>query len=376
VPQETIARARTEVPFLDLGRVHRPLRSAILEDVARILDSGAFSNGPHVRRFEQAWAEYCKASNCVGVANGLDGLRLALQALEVGSGAEVIVPAQTFVATYEAVSQVGALPVAVDVREDDYNLNADAVEAAITSRTRCLIPVDLYGQLADMTALRALADRHGLAIVEDACQAHGARRDGLAAGQRADVAAFSFYPGKNLGALGDAGAIVTGDVAIADRIRLLREHGQRVKYEHELIGWTSRLDTIQAAALLHKLPQLDLWNDQRRCIAARYLDELAEVGDLVLPPVAPRSEPGWHLFVVLTERPAELIDFLRERGVQTGRHYPQPPHLTEAYAGLGHAQGAFPVAERIAAGCVSLPIFPGMTDAEIDAAVGALRDYF
>jgi dTDP-4-amino-4,6-dideoxygalactose transaminase len=366
----------TAVPFLDLARIHQPLRSEILGEFADIFDGNSFSNGPQVRQFEQAFAEYCNGADCIGVANGLDGLRLALQALDVGPGDEVIVPAQTFIATYEAVSQVGAIPVPADVSADDYNLSPEATEAAITPRTRCLMPVDLYGQLADMDALRALSDRHGLSVVEDACQAHGARRNGLAPGERAHAASFSFYPGKNLGALGDAGAVVTGDKRIADRVRLLREHGQRAKYEHEEIGYTSRLDTVQAAALLHKLPHLDMWNDQRRVIASQYLSELADVGDLRLPPIAAGSEPVWHLFVVLTAQPQELIDFLREHGVQTGRHYPQPPHLTQAYRSLGYTQGSFPVAEAIAAGCVSLPIFPGMVEAEIEAVLISVRDFF
>jgi dTDP-3-amino-3,4,6-trideoxy-alpha-D-glucose transaminase len=376
VTEHAVIQATASVPFLDLGRVHEPLRSEILADVDELITTGAFSNGPHVKLFEQAYAAYCGRTACVGVASGLDGLRLALQALGVGQGDEVIVPAQTFVATYEAVMQVGATPVVVDVRVDDYNLDPVLAEAALTARTRCILPVDLYGQLADLQALRGVADRHGLAIVEDACQAHGARRDGIAAGALADAAAFSFYPGKNLGALGDAGAVVTDDADLAERIRMLREHGQRAKYLHEAIGWTSRLDTLQAAVLLRKLPHLDDWNAQRRRIAARYLEELEGVGDLGLPSVAPRSEPVWHLFVVVTERPDELIASLRARGVQTGRHYPEPPHLTEAYAHLGYPPGSFPVAESLAAGCVSLPIFPGMQSTEIDAVVVAVRDFF
>lgn len=371
-----IEKVKTLVPFLDLGRIHNGLRAQILADIDEVFDSNAFSNGPHVARFEVEYANYCESAHCVGVANGLDGLRLALQGLGVGRDDEVIVPAQTFVATWEAVSQLGATPVPVDVRESDYNIDPAAAEAAITSRTRALVPVDLFGQLADMRALRALADRHQLVIVEDACQAHGARRDGDAPGAHADAAAFSFYPGKNLGAAGDAGAVVTQSVKLDAELRLLREHGQRTKYEHDEIGWTSRLDTIQAAVLLRKLPNLDAWNDERRTAAGRLLEELSGVGDLVLPPVAPNSEPVWHLFVVLTEEPQQLIDFLAKRGVSAGRHYPQPPHLTGAYGKLGYGSGSFPTAERLARGCVSLPIFPGMTEAEIDAVITAVKSYF
>lgn len=368
--------ATAGVPFLDLGRIHRALRAEIVSDVEELLDSSAFSNGPHVRRFEEAFASYCNSAHCVGVGSGLDGLRLALQGLGIGPGDEVIVPAQTFVATWEAVSQVGATPVPVDVSATDYNLDPVAAESAITLRTRALLSVDLFGQLCDMRTIRTLADRHGLAVVEDACQAHGARRDGDAPGAHADAAAFSFYPGKNLGAVGDAGAVVTPSADLAARLRLLREHGQHRKYEHHEIGWTSRLDTIQAAVLLRKLPYLDAWNDERRGAAERFLEGLDGIGDLLLPPVATDSEPAWHLFVVLTQEPPDLLDFLAARGVRAGRHYPQPPHLTAAYRDLGHRVGSFPVAERLASNCVSLPIFPGITESEIEAVVVAVRDYF
>lgn len=369
-------RRRPVVPFLDLGRIHAAQHEELLSDIGALLRTGAFSNGPQVAAFEREFARYCDRSYAVGVASGLDGLRLALLALEIGPGDEVIVPAQTFVATYEAVIQVGATPVVVDIRADDFTLDPTLTEAALTERTRCLLPVDLYGQLADLPALRGIADRRGLVLVEDACQAHGARRDGLSAGGLADAAAFSFYPAKNLGALGDAGAIVTNNEQVETVVRQLREHGQQAKYDHEQIGWTSRLDTLQAVVLLRKLPHLDEWNKARRRVALRYLEELADVGDLELPSVLPGSEPAWHLFVVLTDRPDELASFLAERGVQTGRHYPKPPHCTAAYAGLGHASGSFPVAERLASRCLSLPIFPGMTNAEIDAVVSGVQAYF
>jgi dTDP-4-amino-4,6-dideoxygalactose transaminase len=356
--------------------MHDGLRDGILADLDALLTTGGFANGPQVAEFEAAYADYNEATHCVGVANGLDGLRLSLQGLDIGRGDEVIVPAQTFVATWEAVSQVGATPVPVDVGPSDYCMSIDAAAAAVTSRTRCLLPVDLYGQLGDLAALRQLADRHGLALVEDACQAHGARRDGRPAGAFAHAAASSFYPGKNLGAIGDAGAVTTGDATLAARLRLLREHGQPRKYAHAEIGWTSRLDTLQAAVLLRKLPLLDGWNDDRRAVAATLRAELADTGDLVLPPVAEGSDPVWHLFVVLTSEPDRLVQSLARAGIGCGRHYPQPPHLTEAYAELGYSAGAFPVAERIAAGCVSLPIFPGMTAAEVEAVVEGVRAAF
>jgi dTDP-3-amino-3,4,6-trideoxy-alpha-D-glucose transaminase len=368
--------AGVNVPFLDLSRIHEPLREQILEDVDELLRSGAFANGPQVIAFEQAYSAWLGRTCTVGVGNGLDALRLGLQALGVGPGDEVVVPAQTFVATWEAVSQVGAVPVPADISPTDYCLDPASAAAAVTGRARALLPVDLYGQLADMPALRRVADRHGLAVVEDACQAHGARRGGAGAGAYADLAAFSFYPGKNLGAAGDAGAAVTDDADLAGRIRVLREHGQREKYRHEEIGWTSRLDTVQAAVLLRKLPHLDAWNEDRRRVAAQLVDGLEGVGDLRLPPVPAGSDPVWHLFVVCTGSPAELIAFLGARGVRTGRHYPEPPHLTGAYRGLGFPAGSFPVAEQLAEQGVSLPIFPGMTEAETQAVVDGVRAFF
>ena len=264
----------------------------------------------------------------------------------------------------------------VDVRDDDYTLDVDAVEAAIGERTRAILPVHLYGQMADMRRLAELATRHQLFVLEDACQAHGATRDGLRAGTVGAAGAFSFYPGKNLGAMGDAGALVTNDDVLDARVRALREHGQTRKYEHEWEGYTARLDTIQAAVLLRKLPLLAQWNDSRRAAARLYSELLDGVGDLVLPAVAPASEPVWHLYVVRTADPAALADDLAARGIGTGRHYPQPVHLATAYARLGYAAGDFDVAERIARESLSLPIFPGITDAQIELVADAVRSSF
>lgn len=364
------------VPFVDVGRIHAPLKAGILADVGALIDSCAFANGPAVAEFEQAFAAFCGTSHAVGVASGLDALRLGLLAIGVGRGDEVIVPANTFIATMEAIVQVGAVPVLVDVSGSDYNLDVAAVEAAVTERTRAILPVHLYGQLADMRALRELADRKGLLLLEDACQAHGASRDGVVPGAASVGAAFSFYPGKNLGAMGDGGALATMDRELAVRMRALREHGQTAKYRHEVVGYTSRLDTIQAVVLLHKLPHLAAWNAGRRQAAAAYASELAGVGDLVLPPVAEGSEPVWHLYVVQTEDPAALGAFLADRGVGTGRHYPQPPHLSPAFAPLGHRAGSFPVTERLAARGLSLPIFAGITEAELERVVEQVRAYF
>ena len=349
---------------------------ALLDDIAQLLQSGAFTNGPAVAQFEEAFAAYCGVDHCVGVGSGLDALRLGLVATGIEPGAEVIVPAATFVATLEAVTQAGGVPVVVDVSEYDYCLDPARAAAAVGPRTHALMPVHLYGQLADMRALRRVADGAGVAIVEDACQAHGATRAGERAGASGAAAAFSFYPGKNLGAAGDAGALVTRDAEVATRVRALREHGQTAKYVHAYEGWTSRLDTIQAIVLLRKLPELEMWNGQRRDAAAFYTDALSEVGDLRLPPVAAGSSPVWHLYVVRTSDPDGLGTWLRDRGIGAGRHYPDPVHLTDAYARLGHRAGDFPVAEALARECLSLPIFPGMTEPQLAAVAEAVRTFF
>lgn len=371
-----VRRAGPTVPFLDLGLLHRGLKFEIVEEIADLIDSSAFTNGPQVREFETAFAAYCGMREAIGLASGLDALRLALLGAGIQPGDEVIVAANTFVATLEAVTQAGGRPVVVDASEGDYNLDVGAVEAAITERTRFVMPTHLYGQLADMRALGTVAERHGVAIVEDACQAHGASRDGIGPGTAGLGAAFSFYPGKNLGAFGDAGALVTEDESLAEVVRALREHGQRRKYVHDLEGWTARLDTVQAIVLLRKLPLLDRWNGERRAVAARYEERLAGVGDLRLPPVPTGSEPVWHIYAIRTADPDELAGFLRERGIGTGRHYPDPVHLSPAYAWLGHTRGDFPVAETIASQELSLPLFPGMTEEQVDAVVVAVADYF
>jgi dTDP-4-amino-4,6-dideoxygalactose transaminase len=371
-----LAPETTRVPFLDLARIHEPLKDALLDEIGALISSGAFTNGPSVRAFEDAFAAWCGTPHCVGLASGLDALRLALLAAGVEPGDEVIVPANTFVATLEAVSQAGARPVVVDASTADLNIDVDAVEAAITPRTRYVMPVHLYGQLADMRRLAVLCERHGLRLVEDACQAHGAERDGIRAGAGGHAAAFSFYPGKNLGAFGDAGALVTGDAELAAVVRALREHGQRAKYEHDLEGYTARLDSIQALVLQRKLPLLDGWNAERRAAAAYYSDALDGVGDLLLPPVPDGSDPVWHLYVVRTQRREALAAALARRGIGTGRHYPQPVHLAPAYAWLGYARGAFPVTEALAHELLSLPIFPGITERELAAVAAAVAQAF
>ncbi len=364
------------VPFVDMASMTAPVRESVLEDWAAILDSGHFVNGPAVAEFETAFARFCAAGYAVGVASGLDALRLGLLAFALEPGAEVIVPANTFIATVEAVMQAGLRPVVVDASDTDYNIDVDQAAAAVTDRTSAILPVHLYGQMADMRRVADLARGRGLLVLEDACQAHGAVRDGIGPGAVGDAAAFSFYPGKNLGAFGDAGALTTHDGELAATVRALREHGQRAKYRHDLLGYTARLDTIQAVVLLRKLPLLAAWNEERRSAAAFYGEALSGVGDLVLPPVAPGSEPVWHLYVVRTEDPCRLAAFLGDRGIATGFHYPEPPHRSAALQSLGYRQGQFPVAEAQAAEVVSLPIFPGVSPGQLEAVVEGVCAFF
>ncbi len=374
--EHQLLRPQTKVPFLDLTPSNEPVHEPILEAFQRAIRAGTFTNGPEVDEFESAFRDYCGTRHCIGVASGLDALRLGLIAGGLEAGAEVIVPAFTFAATVEAVVQAGATPVLVDATETDCNLDPAAAEAAITTRTVALLPVHLFGQLADMVSLQRIASRHGLWMLEDACQAHGAARDGHRAGSAGLAGAFSFYPAKNLGAFGDAGALISDDASLGERVRALREHGQARKYDHVLEGYTARLDTLQAIVLLHKLPLLDGWNDQRRAVARFYNEGLANVGDLRLPPVPDGSEPVWHLYVVRTAQPERLAEYLAERGIGTGRHYPQPIHLAPAFARLGHAEGSFPVAEALARECLSLPIFPGVTEEQLATVVEGVEGYF
>jgi dTDP-4-amino-4,6-dideoxygalactose transaminase len=365
-----------EVPFVDLGALHANLKEDILASLGDLIDHSEFGTGAAVAAFEEAFATFCGTSRCVGVSSGIDGLRLLLAAAGVSPGDEVIVPAMTFIATFAAVSQLGATPLPVDISPDDYTIDPAALEAVIRPRVRCLTPVHLYGQLADLARIHAIAANRDLVVVEDACQAHGAARDGLVPGRGTAGAAFSFYPAKNLGAMGDAGAVVTDDEAIVDRVRMLREHGQRVKNRHDQIGWTGRLDAFQAAVLTCKLPHVAEWNAERRAVAQFYAELLAGVGDLMLPRAAPQSDHVWHVYVVRTGDPVALADHLRARSIATGRHYPTPPHMTEAYAHLGYGPGSFPVAEELGRTCLSLPIFPGMTQEQVEAVATAIEGYF
>jgi dTDP-4-amino-4,6-dideoxygalactose transaminase len=377
VPASESLRVRSEpVPFVDLAPQHRPLAGGILDDVAGLLETGAFIGGEAVERFEHEFADYVGVRHCIGVASGLDALRLAFLAAGLQPGEGVVVPAATFAATFEAVEQAGGRPVVVDVSDADYGLDPRLLAEALSPDVRFVLPVHLYGQMADVSALQAVCRQRDAVMIEDACQAHGACRDDLRAGAVGSAAAFSFYPAKNLGAMGDAGAAVTNDDALAAHIRVVREHGQTAKYRHEYSGYTARLDALQALVLARKLRRLDSWNEQRRRAAAYYMAALEGIGDVRLPPVAIGSEPVWHLFVIRTGDPDALAHSLAADGVQTARHYPQPPHLSPAYAHLGLPAGSFPIAEALSREGLSLPMFPGMTESQLARVCAAVAEFF
>ena len=364
-----------KVPFLDLKAPHEELRAELEAASRRVVESGWFIMGPECEAFEAEFAAYCGARHCVGVGNGLEALHLILRAMGIGEGDEVIVPSNTYIATWLAVSYAGATPVPVEPDPLTHNLDPARVEEAVTPRTRAVMPVHLYGQTADMDAINEVAARRGLRVVEDAAQAHGALYKGRRAGALADAAGFSFYPGKNLGALGDAGAVVTDDADLAERVRLLRNYGSRVKYEHEERGYNSRLDELQAALLRAKLPVLDEWNARRRRVAAAYLQQLEGVAGLVLPHVPEWAEPAWHLFVVRSRERARLQAHLSGAGVGTLIHYPKPPHMQPAYREAGHRAGDFPLAERLAGEVLSLPMGPHVPAEAVDYVVSQLSSF-
>lgn len=360
------------VPFLNLAAAGQAMRAEIDAALVRVARSGHYLLGTELAEFEARFAHYCGARHCAGVGNGLDALRLALLALGVGLGDEVIVPTNTYIATWLAVSQCGARPVPVEPIEATYNLDAGRIEAAITPRTKVVLPVHLYGQPADMDPIRAVAARHGLKVLDDCAQAHGASYKACKVGALADISAWSFYPAKNLGAFGDGGAVMTVDGALDDAVRVLRNYGSRSKYRNEVMGFNSRLDEIQAAVLAVKLRHLDEATAQRRKIASRYLQALAGL-PLVLPRVPDWAEPAWHLFVIRHPDRNGLQKRLTALGIDTLVHYPTPPHLQPAYRGLGYAPGDFPVAEAIHREVLSLPIWPGMSAAQVERVIEAVR---
>lgn len=360
------------IPFLDLGAAYRELKIEIDAAIHRVLDSGWYILGPEVDAFEAEWAAWCGADHAVGLANGLDALILALRALDIGPGDEVIVPSNTYIATWLAVTAVGARPVPVEPDPATHNMDPALIAAAITPATRVILPVHLYGQPADLDPILALARQHGLSVIEDAAQAHGARYKGQRIGAHGDVVCWSFYPGKNLGALGDGGAITTNRADLADRIRVLRNYGSRVKYVNEVQGVNSRLDPIQAAVLRAKLPHLDSWTDRRRAIACAYAEGLRDSG-LILPHVPNWAEPAWHLYVLRSPDRDALQKRLAEAGVGTLIHYPLPPHMQAAYADLGLAPDALPLARQMAGEVLSLPIGPQLPLADAAQVIDVVR---
>ena len=352
------------IEFLDLKSPYLELKSKIDEAVARVLNSGWYIGGVEVESFESEYANYCEAKFAVGVANGMDALHLALLAMGVGPGDEVIVPSNTYIATWLAVSQCGAVPVPVEPDERTYNIDPDRIEAAITSKTKVILPVHLYGQPADLDPILAIAKKHGLYVLEDGAQAHGARYKGRKIGAHGDAVAWSFYPGKNLGALGDGGAITTNNQEIAKKISVLRNYGSNQKYINEIKGFNSRLDPLQAAILKVKLKYLDLWNDRRKSIAHHYLMKINNPC-LMLPVVPEWADPVWHLFVVRHKNRADFQSHLAQIGIGSLIHYPIPPHLQDAYSEYKDFRGRLPLAESLANEVLSLPIGPHLTSLEV-----------
>jgi len=361
------------VPFLDLRAPYLELRDEMDAAVRRVLESGWYLLGDEISAFESEWARYVGARECIGLANGLDALRLGLEALDVGEGDEVIVPSNTYIATWLAVTQVGATIVPVEPDPSTFNIDPNRIEDAITPRTRVILPVHLFGQPAEMDAITEIAKRRSVRVLEDAAQAHGARVRGRTIGG-GDVIAWSFYPGKNLGALGDAGGITTDDADVADRVRVLRNYGSRIKYYNEVRGYNSRLDEMQAAILRVKLRHLDAWNARRSDQAARYARELGGTS-IALPEVPSWAQSVWHLYVVRTPKRDALKEHLAANGIGTMIHYPVPPHHQAAYADMNVPKDAFPIARAMACEALSLPVGPHMTSEQQGAVIAAVREF-
>ena len=367
-------KTRRGVPFLDLAAQQAEVAGEVLPVWERQLRDAAFIGGDEIASFEREYADYVGTRHVIGMSNGTDALELAFRAVGVGPGDEVIMPANTFIATAEAVSRIGAVPVFVDVDDTHLLIDPEAVAAAVTPRTRAIAPVHLFGQTAPMTEICTVADRHGLVVVEDAAQAQGAAGPAGRAGAVGQVAATSFYPGKNLGAAGDAGAAMTDDAAIADVLRALAAHGSSVKYVHDRIGMNARLDAVQATVLRAKLRRLEGWNEARRSAAGSYGELLADIAGLRLPVVREGNTDVWHLYVVRVEERERVVADLTEAGIGVGIHYPSVVPLTQAYAGLGHRAGQFPVAEAAASRILSLPMFPHLTTGQQECVAEALAE--
>jgi dTDP-4-amino-4,6-dideoxygalactose transaminase len=377
VPDNHFPRSKrmTHVPFLDLHLQYATIREDLAAVWQRVLESAAFAGGPFVADFEKAFASFCGCEFALGVGSGTAALWLTLRGLGIGSGDEVITTPNTFVATAEAISFCGATPVFVDVDPQTYTMDPNLLEAALTPRTKAIIPVHLYGQPADMDPILAVAQRHGLPVVEDACQAHGAEYKGRKAGSLGHAGCFSFYPGKNLGAYGEAGAVVTNDAQLAEKIRILRDHGQTERYQHALIGWNDRMDGLQGAVLSVKLKHLEKWNEARRSHARFYARLLDGLEHVTIPREAAYARHVYHVYAVRVPRRDELAAALRQRDIWCGIHYPVPIHLQKAYEFLGHRPGSFPVAEQSARELLSLPMFPELTMEQIETVAAGIASF-
>lgn len=362
------------IPFLDLKAAYLELKTEIDAAITRVLESGWYILGSEVQAFEEEYASYCGAKHAIAVANGLDALHLSLRALGVGDGDEVIVPSNTFIATWFAVSQCGAIPIPVEPELDTYNIDPGRIESAISTRTKVILPVHLYGQPANLSSIIPIAKANGLAVLEDAAQAHGAEHFGRKIGADGDLVSWSFYPGKNLGAFGDAGAVTTNDDDLAEKLRTLRNYGSKSKYVNDIKGYNSRLDPIQAAALRVKLTYLDEWNNRRKMIAAEYLSGLSG-SSYILPGVPEWSNPAWHLFVIRHPRRDELINAMERIGISCLVHYPIPPHRQKAFADHAPLDGSLPIASALADSMLSLPIGPHLPIEDAKKVVDVLLDF-
>jgi dTDP-4-amino-4,6-dideoxygalactose transaminase len=365
-----------KVPFLNLGPSHGSIRNELISAFTEILDSNYFILGPKLTKFEIEYSNKYGSNFTVGVSNGLDALILSLRALEIGQGDEVIVPANTYIASVLAITHVGAMPVFAQPDRQTFNIDADSIESLITSRTKAIMPVHLYGQACRMDIISSIAEKHGLFIIEDNAQSQGAKCLGKFTGNWGHANATSFYPGKNLGALGDAGAVTTNSEEVANKVKLLRNYGSNVKYFNEEAGFNMRLDELQAALLSVKLDKIDQWNKQRQSVADFYLNKLNNIGDLQLPFTTANVSHVYHQFVVLTEHRDRLKKYLESNGVDTIIHYPVPPHLQKAYSNLGFKRGDFSMVEKIADTCLSLPIWPGIETADLEYVTSSIEHFY
>ena len=364
------------VPFLDLKAQYKTIKEEVHAAINEVIENTAFAGGPFVAKFEQEFAKFCGTKHAIGVGNGTDALWMALVALGVGAGDEVITTPNTFIATAEAISLSGATPVFIDIDEKTHNMNPALIEAAITKKTKVIIPVHLFGQPADMDPILAVAQKHGLKVVEDACQAHGAEYKGKKAGSIGAIGCFSFYPGKNLGAYGEGGGIVTNDDALAAKMRMFRDHGQAKKYYHDIIGWNARLDGIQGAVLNVKLKYLNNWNDSRRKHAKDYTTGLSSVKDIILPMEAEYAKHVYHIYAIRVKDRDKLMAYLGEKGISCGIHYPVPLHLQAAYGFIKKGEGSFPIAEKCASEYLSLPMFAELTDEHVAYVIEQIKGYY